>query len=253
VDATKTPLLTVTEVTKAFGKILAVNGASFTVYRGEIFGIAGSNGAGKSTLFNLINRVPYGPDAGTVRFEGAPIQSLPPHLICRRGITRTFQTESVFDTLSVEDNIRVGAVYGLARSGDAGWKERVREALEFVGLWDQRSRFARDLALFEKKRVMLASALATAPKMLLLDEPAAGLNRAEQAHTIELIRRINASGTTIILIEHVLPLLLTLSHRVMFLNAGRPLVEGAPDAVMRDERVIQAYLGSRARELFAGG
>jgi branched-chain amino acid transport system ATP-binding protein len=248
------PILTVTKVTKTFGKLVAVDSASFEVYPNEVFGIAGPNGAGKSTLFNLITRVPYGPDAGAIVYDGSPIHMIAPHAICRRGITRTFQTESVFDTLSVEDNVRIGAVYGAGSPPAGDWKRRVREALAFVDLWDQRERLARDLALLEKKRVMLASALATQPKILLLDEPASGLNRTEQQQTIDLIRKINASGVTIILIEHVLPLLLALSRRVMFLNAGRPLVVGPPDEVMRDERVIEAYLGSRvAHERLARG
>jgi branched-chain amino acid transport system ATP-binding protein len=239
-------ILAVREVTKAFGKMVAVDSVSFEVADGEIYGIAGPNGAGKSTLFNLITRIPFGPDGGTIEFQGSPIHNLPAHIICRRGVARTFQTEAVFDSVSVYDNVRVGAEYGRASQRRADSSVVIKETLEFVGMWPQRDRLARDLAIFEKKRLMLASALATSPALLLLDEPASGLNQSEQEELIELIRRINGSGVSVVLIEHVLPLLLALSNRVLILNEGARLVEGDPDTVISDERVVQAYLGSGA-------
>lgn len=233
-------LLVVDGVSKYFGKLMAVDNISFSVEKGEIYGIAGPNGAGKTTLFNVISGIPFHADSGLIAFEGTPIQSTRPHVVYKMGIARTFQRETVFDTLSVLENVLLGAVFG----GSEAPRERALEALELVNVVPELDKKARYLTMFEKKRLMLASALVMQPKLLLLDEPAAGLNHIEIQQSADLFRTINARGITIVLIEHVLPLLLTLSHRVMILNLGKKLVEGLPQDVVNNKKVIEAYLGA---------
>ena len=242
-------VLEVGEVTKSFGSLTAVDRVSFAVETGQIYGIAGPNGAGKSSLFNLIAGVPYGPDRGTISFLGRQIQGLPGHSICRLGIARTFQKEVAFDSLTVEQNVAVAAGYG----GGAGEPhEVVDRTLDFVDLGRRRSHSARYLPLFAKKRLMLACALATMPTLLLLDEPASGLNRMEIKEIEAFIREINRAGITIVLIEHVLPLLMAVSSRVMIMNYGQRLAEGSPAEIVADERVIEAYLGDKGRQALHG-
>ena len=237
-------ILGVEDVNKSFGKLMAVGGVSFEVEEGEIFGIAGPNGAGKTTLFNIVSNIPYRADSGRIIFQGKQIQTASPHVICHQGLARTFQRETVFETMSVLDNVWLGAAYG--RPGNKKRqrvRERAMEALELVGLSEDPRVEASHLSHFNKKLLMLASALVTQPKLLLLDEPASGLNEAEIERTAETCRVINSRGITIILIEHVLPLLLALSHRMMILNEGRKLTEGLPEDLIKDENVIKAYLG----------
>jgi branched-chain amino acid transport system ATP-binding protein len=241
-------ILTVEGVVKAFGALRAVDGIGFSVRRGEIFGVAGPNGSGKSTLFNLITSIPFAADSGSIRFEGVAIERMAPHRICRLGVARTFQKDAEFSTLSVYDNVVTGAVYGREGRGAGDDRQAAHEALAFVGLpGSDHDRLAGELSVFDKKRLMIASALAARPRLLLLDEPASGLTKPEIDSLIHLIRRINATGVTVLLIEHVLPLLLTVSQRLMVLNQGRVLTTGLPDDVVRDDRVIEAYLGSRGR------
>jgi len=243
------PLLEVDGVIKSFGDLRAVDGISFTVEEGEIFGIAGPNGSGKSTLFNIITGIPFRPDSGRVRFDGREIQRLRPHLIARGGLARTFQRETSFDSLTVFENALLGVAYGLRQPGDADRRDAVAEALLFVG-FDAADfdRPAAALSVYERKCLMMASALAMRPRMLLLDEPASSLTRPEIETTIDLIRQVAARGITILLIEHVLTLLLTLSQRLMVLNQGQVLAEGLPDAVVRDPHVVEAYLGRRRQD-----
>lgn len=237
-------ILVVEKVTKTFGALRAVDDVSFQVAEGEVLGIAGPNGSGKSTLFNALTAIPYLPNAGRVSFRGRRIDGMRPHLIARAGIARTFQTETDFETLSVLDNVLVSLVStGSGESHD----ERVRLAEETcaeVGLTGDLERPASELSVFDRKLLMLASALALKPRLLLLDEPASGLSRPEVQRTTDLIRRINGLGVTIMLIEHVIPLLLSVSHRLIVLNFGRLLAEGEPESVVRDPRVIEAYIGS---------
>ena len=242
-------ILVVDAVCKSFGALRAVADVSLSVRQGEIFGIAGPNGSGKSTLFNIITSIPYAADSGKILFEGKAIQGKRPHNICRAGIARTFQRETAFDTLTTRENVRLGAVYGTPSLDAAMCRERAREALASVGIAETNfERPAAELSVFDKKRLMLASALATGPKLLLMDEPASGLTSPEIDETIDIIRRVNEDGVTVLVIEHVLPLLLTVSHRLMVLNKGEILVTGAPDDVVRDPLVVEAYLGSRKRE-----
>lgn len=239
-------ILVVESACKSFGALRAVESVSLSVSRGEIFGVAGPNGSGKSTLFNVITSIPYGADAGRILFEGRAIQGRRPHDICRAGIARTFQRETAFDTLSARDNVRLGAVYGTQNMDESTRSKRIHEVLAYVGIPQVESeRPAAELSVFDKKRLMLASALATGPKLLLMDEPASGLTGPEIDETIELIRRVNADGVTVLVIEHVLPLLLTVSHKLMVLNQGEKLAIGTPDEVVRNPLVVEAYLGSR--------
>ncbi|MFX0200238.1 MAG: ABC transporter ATP-binding protein, partial [Candidatus Hodarchaeota archaeon] len=209
--------------------------------------IAGPNGAGKSTLFNIITRIPFPPDRGRVYLEGEMIQSLAPHVICRKGIARTFQIENVFSTLTTLENVSIAANFGYQKKpkGKASSSARAMRALELVGLVDTKDRTAGELSLIDKKRLMIATALAMDPKILLLDEPSAGLNREEIRDTMALIRKArDDTGISVVLIEHVMPVLLGLSDRVMILDQGQKVVEGTPDEVVKNESVIEIYLGA---------
>lgn len=239
-------LLQVEGVCKAFGSLKAVDEVSFSVAPGEIFGIAGPNGSGKSTLFNLITGIPFGPDRGRIVFDGTDVHGLSGHAIARLGLARTFQRETSFDGLTVFENVLIGASYGKPDRPAAVARDVAAEAIEFVGL--QRASFGRlagELSVFDRKCLMLATAIAMEPKMLLLDEPASSLTRPEIETSIGLIRRTAARGITIVLIEHVLTFLMSLSQHLMVLNQGRVLAAGDPAAVIADERVVEAYLGTR--------
>ncbi len=240
-----TDILIVDQVNKSFGALKAVASVSFSVPEQAIYGIAGPNGAGKTTLFNTISGIPFGPDSGQIHFAGQALQTMKPHHIVRLGVARTFQKETVFHSLTVLENVLLGAVYG--GNGTSKPEAAALETLELVGLADKAHQSAENLSLFDEKRLMFATALVTKPKLLLLDEPAAGLNQVEIQETIKLVRTINEQGLTILLIEHVLPLLLAVSQQIMILNHGAKLTEGSPKTVISDERVIEAYLGKRGK------
>lgn len=239
-------LLEVDGVSKSFGDLRAVDQVSFRVEEGQIFGIAGPNGSGKSTLFNIITGIPFRPDEGRVRFDGREMQGLRGHQVARAGLARTFQRETSFDSLSVFENALMGVTYGLGDLRPAARRDAVAEALAFTGFAAaDLDRPAAALSVYQRKCLMLATALAMQPRMLLLDEPASSLTRPEIETTITLIRQIAARGVTILLIEHVLALLLTLSEQLLVLNQGRILAEGNPQDVVREPQVIEAYLGRR--------
>ncbi|WP_191059860.1 ABC transporter ATP-binding protein [Geminicoccus harenae] len=239
-------LLEVQEVAKAFGSLKAVDGVSFEVEAGEIFGIAGPNGSGKSTLFNIVTGIPFGPDRGRVRLDGVEIQGRSGNAIAKLGLARTFQRETSFDGLTVFENALIGATYGGSVRATALAEERAAEALEFVGLGAPSfGRLAGELSVFERKCLMLATAVAMQPRILLLDEPASSLTKPEIEASIGLIRRIAARGITIVLIEHVLTFLMSLSQHLMVLNNGQVLARGRPAEVIADSRVVEAYLGTR--------
>jgi branched-chain amino acid transport system ATP-binding protein len=243
------PLLEASEVTKRFGAFVAVDGVSFSIEQGEVLGVAGPNGSGKSTLFNLLTGLPYHADAGEIRFRGESIVGTPPTGIARKGLARTFQKDTEFRTLSARDNVLIGTYCRpeMNRADRAQAIDRALDRVEFDTA--RRARVAGDLSVFDKKRLMIASALVGEPKLLLLDEPASGLTKHEIEQLRALILELNRSGITIIVIEHVLTLLVAVAGRLIVLNEGRVLSEGAPMVVVRDERVITAYLGGKAHHV----
>jgi branched-chain amino acid transport system ATP-binding protein len=238
-------LLSISHVSKSFGSLAAVDDVSCEIQENEIFGIAGPNGAGKTTLFNLTTGIPYHADAGVIEFNGQRIEKMAPHAIAHLGIARTFQHEAAFDTLTTAQNVRMGAVFGRGREPAS---EATDRTLELLGLLDERDRPAAKLPLYAKKRLMFASALATGPRLLMLDEPAGGLNHVELDELHRLILQVRDMGIAVIMIEHVLPVLFGVSDRVLIMDQGRVLAEGTPTDVARDDRVIEAYLGQRGRQ-----
>ncbi len=232
--------------TKRFGALTAVDNVSFEVGENEILGIAGPNGSGKSTLFNIITSIPFRADEGKVIFQGRDITRLAPHRICQIGLARTFQRESSFSGLSAFDNVLV-AIEHASAAGQARENEaRAEEALDFVGFpKSMHNALAGALPIYNRKQLMLASAFALSPRLLLLDEPASSLTRPEVQQLKDIIIRINLAGVSILLIEHVLALLTDISQRMLVLNYGKLLCIGKPDQVTRDPKVVEAYLGDR--------
>lgn len=236
-------ILSCTGICKNFGGMAALKDLDFQVIRGEIFGIAGPNGAGKTTLFNVMSKIlPL--DHGRVWFDGEYLEKLSAHEICRHGLTRTFQIPQIFSSLTVYKNVLVGTVFGNMKN-EVEEEKNIEEVLNFVGLWEKRNKIAEELSLYERKVLMIATALATKPKMLMLDEPVAGLSKNESSHEMDLIRRINKNNVTLILIEHNMDVLMGISDRVMILQHGKKICEGAPEVVCNDEAVIEAYLGEK--------
>jgi branched-chain amino acid transport system ATP-binding protein len=237
-------LLTLEGVSKRFRGLVAVDGVSFAVPQGEIFAVIGPNGAGKTTLFNLIAGAMV-PDGGTIVFADQQIQGLPTDAICRRGLARTFQIVRPFPALSVEDNVTIGA---LQRRRDVeAARARARMLLQQLDLFDKRHRLAATLTLPDRKRLEVARALATEPKLLLLDEVMAGLRPTETDRMVGILRALNRdSGLTILLIEHVMRAVMALASRVLVLDHGTAIAIGTPDAVVRDPAVVQSYLGAEA-------
>jgi branched-chain amino acid transport system ATP-binding protein len=237
-------LLVVDQVIKRFRGLIAVDGASFQVGEGEIFAVIGPNGAGKTTLFNLIAGV-LAPDAGAISFEGMRIDGLTPDAICRRGVGRTFQLVRPFPALTVEDNALIGAL--LRRPSVEAARAHAHDVLRQLDLYDKRHQLASALTLPDRKRLEVARALATDPKLLLLDEVMAGLRPAETDRMVAILRTLNRdSGITILLIEHVMRAVMALAGRVLVLHHGAAIAEGAPEAVVRDQAVIDSYLGAEA-------
>ena len=236
-------LLSVENITMKFSGLVAVNDASLHVGEGEIVGLIGTNGAGKTTLFNVIAG-DLQPTAGKVIYRGCEIQALPPHRICRLGITRTYQIVKPFTELTVLENVMVGAFLHSARTGEV--RDRALAVLERVGLAALCNVVGKDLNLPQLKRLELARALATQPSLLMLDEVMAGLNPVESAKMIALVRSIGAQGTTLLVIEHVMKAIMSLSDRVYVMNEGRVIAEGPPQEVVRNPDVITSYLGARA-------
>jgi branched-chain amino acid transport system ATP-binding protein len=237
-------LLSIDAVSKRFRGLLAVDNVSFRVAQGSIFAVIGPNGAGKTTLFNIIAGM-SAPDRGSIAFAGGRIDGLTPDEICRRGIGRTFQLVRPFPALSVEDNVAIGAM--LHRHDPALARRRAHEVLKQLDLFGKRHQPASALTLPDRKRLEVARALATDPKLLLLDEVMAGLRPAETDRMVSVLTTLNReAGLTILLIEHVMRAVMALAARVLVLHHGAAIAEGAPEAVVREPAVVQSYLGAEA-------
>ncbi|HZV51605.1 MAG TPA: ABC transporter ATP-binding protein [Candidatus Dormibacteraeota bacterium] len=245
-------------VSKRFGGLLAVDDVSFTVERGQVFALIGPNGAGKTTLFNCITGL-FPPTEGGILFEGLDIAGARPHQVARLGIARTFQNIRLFEYMTALDNVRVGQHARMhAKLWDSLFKlprerreerevtERAMELLRFVGLERNAHDYARNLAYGQQRRLEIARALATQPRLLLLDEPAAGFTPQEKVELMELVESILGRGITVFLIEHDMRLVMGISHRIAVLDHGEKIAEGSPEEVRRNERVIEAYLGRSA-------
>ncbi len=248
-------LLEAAAISKRFGGLAALAAVSLTVGRGEIFGLIGPNGAGKTTLFNVLTGL-YPPDAGEFTFDGRRLTGMKPHQVAERGIARTFQNIRLFANMSVLENVMVGrhartraGVTGAVlrdaatRAEEAAIADRARALLEYTGIAGRAAEPAHSLAYGDQRRLEIARALATEPRLLALDEPAAGMNATETADLKRLLERIRGDGVTLLLIEHDVKLVMGLCDRVAVLDYGRKIAEGAPAAVQRDAAVIEAYLG----------
>ncbi len=234
--------LEVRGLSKRFGGLVANNRIDLVVNEGEIVGLIGPNGAGKTTLFNCIAGF-YPPTEGTVGFKGKDITGFPPNEICLLGIARTFQIVRIFKDMTLLDNVMVGAFNRTHSASRA--QEKAREVLDFCGLTPKKNVLAGGLTIADKKRLEFAKALATQPSLLMLDEAMAGLNPTETAEAVELVKKVRQSGTTVLLVEHVMEVVMPISNRIVVLEYGKKIAEDSPEKVIHKEEVIKAYLGDK--------
>jgi branched-chain amino acid transport system ATP-binding protein len=252
---TEQPFLSVERLTKNFGGVLAVSDVSFEVMQGSITGLIGPNGAGKTTTFNLISgRFP--PTAGCVRLNGQTLTGLRPDRIAARGVARTFQGTRIFLKLTVTENVKIAVLAGVnvgywqdwlglavSRQVEANAERRTAEILDWIGLSAQQAEKAGSLAYAHQSLLGIGLALALQPQLLLLDEPFAGMNPGETMKAAEMVRRIRESGITVVLVEHDVPAVMKICDRIVVLEQGTKIAEGAPDEIRADPRVVEAYLG----------
>jgi len=249
------PLLAIRRIDKRFGGLTALSDISLTIQRNEIYGLIGPNGAGKTTLFNVLTGL-YVPEQGSFEFDGVDLVGLKPHLVAQAGIARTFQNIRLFGNMTALENVMVGrhvrtqaGVIGAilrtrrARNEEAAIRSRSRELLRYVGIEKHAGMLSRNLSYGDQRRLEIARALATEPKLLALDEPAAGMNATETVELRQLLEKIRSDGVTILLIEHDVKLVMGLCDRVAVLDYGRKIAEGQPTEVQRNAEVIRAYLG----------
>jgi len=237
-------LLQIRRVSKRFGGLAALTDVSYSVEKGEILGLIGPNGAGKTTLFNVVNGF-YPPTKGEILFKGKRISHLQPYQICKRGVGRTFQVVRPLQRMTVLDNVIASA---FLRAKDKEEAQRIGlDTLRFTGLVEDQSLISKGLPLGKRKKLEIARALATQPEMLLLDESFAGLNPSEQNELIDIIKKVKAEGITIMIIEHHMKVIMSLSDRVVVLNYGEKIAEGTPQEIGNNPLVIEAYLGEAER------
>ncbi|MFZ1467433.1 MAG: ABC transporter ATP-binding protein [Paracoccaceae bacterium] len=245
---TTAPILVCDDVSRHYGSLAAVDSVSLVVAPGEVLGIGGPNGAGKTTFFDVITGI-TAPTRGKIIFDGHDITRSGADEICHLGIARTFQLNAAFDYMTVQENVQVAAQFGRHGRSFPGFRispatrAATDEALEFVGMADKRDLLARDLPVLDRKLLMIAGAMATQPRMVFLDEPVGGLNTDEITHIRDLVRRMVDRSITIVLIEHVMRFLLTLSTRVLIMHHGKQIFVGPPAAVAEDPTVVETYLG----------
>jgi branched-chain amino acid transport system ATP-binding protein len=255
---TPDPILSIDGVTKRFGGLVAVNNVSFEVPKGQVFALIGPNGAGKTTLFNCVTGL-FRPTLGSVLLDGRPVNGLKPHQVARLGIARTFQNIRLFDYMSALDNVRLGQHVRMsaklwdslfktpkARHEEAAVTERAMELLKFVGIERWAEDYARNLPYGQQRRLEIARALATKPRLLLLDEPAAGFTPREKVDLMGLVEKILGDGITVFLIEHDMKVVMGASNRIAVLDHGEKIAEGTPEEVRHNPLVIEAYLGRSA-------
>ncbi len=230
-------------ITKRFGGLVAVNAVSLGVEKGRVFGIIGPNGAGKTTLLNVIAGS-HKPEAGTIRFEGRAVTGLAPHELCRLGISRTFQVSRPFPKLTAMENVLVAAVFGSPGTSRTP-QQRALDVLEFVEFPMSEDTLAEDLNTLQLKRLDMARALASGPRLLLLDEVAAGLTPSESERLMKLVKRVAGQGIAVVVVEHVMRVITQVCDRVAVLHHGKKIAEGCCDEVLKNETVVEAYLGEK--------